>query len=83
MEWNGDLHQTPQDMTALSGELSKLFLVDFHMVSKQFTVRRIGDTLEMNFDSCFAEFRAEVDDLNTTTTLDWLASRDPDRESQN
>jgi len=40
------------------------------MVSKQFTVGRIDDTVEMNFDSCFAEFRAEVNDLNTPTALD-------------
>jgi hypothetical protein len=36
------------------------------MMWKQFTAGRIGDTVEMNFDSCFAEFRAEVNDLNTT-----------------
>jgi hypothetical protein len=45
------------------------------MVSKEFTVGRIGDTVEMNFDYCFTEFRAEVDDLNIPTALDCHASR--------
>jgi hypothetical protein len=53
------------------------------MLSKQFIVGRIGDTAEMNFDSCFAEFGAEVDDLNTPATLDWRASRYPGRECRN
>ena len=64
-------------------QLSTLFLVGFHMVSKQFTVGRIGDTVEMNFDSCFTEFRAEVDDLNIPTALDCHASRYADHECRN
>lgn len=45
------------------------------MMWKQFTVGRIGDTIEMNLDSCFAEFWAEVNDLNTPAALDWHGSR--------
>ncbi len=40
------------------------------MVWKQLAEWRIGDTVEMNFNSCFAEFRTEVDDLNAPTALD-------------
>jgi len=55
--------------------LSELFLVGFHMVEKQFIVTRRGNSVQMNFDSCFAKFGAEINDLNTSAALDSYAPR--------
>jgi hypothetical protein len=52
--------------------LPESLLVGFHMVWKQFIVGRICDAEEMNLDSCFAQFRAEVNGFSASTALDPL-----------
>jgi len=48
---------------------------------KEFPVAGVGDTLDMNFDSRFAEFGAEVRDLNASAALDWRTAHFTDCES--
>jgi len=50
---------------------------------EQLSVGRIGDTVEMNVDSLFPEFRAHVNDLNSSAALDWHASGYFDSEPRN
>ena len=52
------------------------------MVRKQLMVGRIGNTVEMNLDSCFAKFRAEVNDLNASAALDRYTARRLHSESR-
>ena len=52
-------------------------------MGKKFRVRRVGDAAKMNFDSCFAELRAEVNYLNGSAAFDWQASRYPNGEFRN
>jgi hypothetical protein len=42
------------------------FFVAFYVMWKQFTVVRVGNTLDMNFDTLLAEFQAEVIALNAS-----------------
>ena len=55
--------------------LSELLPVGFDVVRKQLSVGGTGDAVQMNFYSPFAEFRTEVDDLNSSAALDEHAPR--------
>ena len=55
-------------------ELSELLPVGFDMLRKQLAIQWVRDTVYVNLDSLFTEFRAEVNYLYTSTALDWHAS---------
>ena len=50
---------------------------------KQFTLVRVGNTVDRDFETLRAEFEAEVSDLNASAALDWRTTRYTDREFWN
>jgi hypothetical protein len=50
---------------------------------KQCSVVRVGNTLDIKFETLLAEFRAEVIDLNASAAFDWRTTRYTDREFWN
>jgi len=50
---------------------------------KQFRVVRVGNTVDINFETLHAEFGAEVIDVNASAAFDWRATRYTDREFWN
>jgi hypothetical protein len=82
--------QVKLDRSSMSGNdqnlyyfRSNCFFVALYVMWKQFSVVRVGNTLDINFETLLAEFRAEVIDLNASAAFDWRTTRYTDREFWN
>ena len=53
---------------------AQIVFVGFHVTWKQFRVVRVGNTVDINFETLHAEVGAEVIDLNASAAFDWRAT---------